>query len=56
LQDPSEINEYNLNNVRRKDGRYFRNKMRECPKEKIKELAMNRRKEHQKPVQRNKWI
>jgi hypothetical protein len=41
LQDPSEINEDNLNNIRRKVSRYFRNKKREYLKDKIKELATN---------------
>jgi hypothetical protein len=39
LQDPSEINGDNLNNVRREASRYFRNKMREYLKDKINELA-----------------
>jgi hypothetical protein len=33
LQDPSEINEDNLNNVRHEASRYFRNKKREYLKE-----------------------
>jgi hypothetical protein len=41
LQDPSEINGDNLNNVRREASRYFRNKKREYLKDKINELAMN---------------
>jgi hypothetical protein len=41
LQDPSEINGDNLNNVRRKTSRHFRNKKREYLKGKINELAMN---------------
>jgi hypothetical protein len=41
LQDPSEINEDNLNNVRREASRYFRNKKRKYLKDKIKELATN---------------
>jgi hypothetical protein len=41
LQDPSEINGDNLNNVRCEASRYFRNKKRESPKDKINELAMN---------------
>jgi hypothetical protein len=41
LQDPSEINEDNLNNVRREVSRYFRNKKREYLKDKISELATN---------------
>jgi hypothetical protein len=42
LQDPSEINGDNLNNVRREDNRYFRNKRREYPNARISELATNR--------------
>jgi hypothetical protein len=41
LQDPSEINGDNLDNVRREASRYFRNKKREHLKDKIKELATN---------------
>jgi hypothetical protein len=41
LQDPSKINGENLNNVRRTDSRYFRNKKKEYLKDKINELAMN---------------
>jgi hypothetical protein len=41
LQDPSEINGDNLNNVRHEAGRYFRNKKREYPKDKIDEPARN---------------
>jgi predicted small metal-binding protein len=40
LQDPSEINGDNLNNVRREISRHFRNNRRE---DKINELAMNRK-------------
>jgi prefoldin subunit 5 len=39
LQDPSEINGDNINNVRHEASRHFRNKMREYLKEKINELA-----------------
>jgi hypothetical protein len=39
LQDPSEINGDNLNNVRREGSRHFRNKKREYLKDKINELA-----------------
>jgi hypothetical protein len=35
LHYPSEINGDNLNNVRREVSRYFRNKKREYPKDKI---------------------
>jgi hypothetical protein len=38
LQDPSEINGNNLNNVGREASRYFRNKKREYLKDKINEL------------------
>jgi hypothetical protein len=41
LQDLSEINGDNLNNVRREASRYFRNKKREYLKDKINELAIN---------------
>jgi hypothetical protein len=41
LQDPSEINGDNLNNVRREASRYFWNKKREYQKDKINELATN---------------
>jgi hypothetical protein len=40
LQDPREINGYNLNNVKCEASRHFRNKKREYPKDRIKELAM----------------
>jgi hypothetical protein len=41
LQDPSEINGDNLNNVRRGTSRHFRIKKREYLKDKINELATN---------------
>jgi hypothetical protein len=41
LQDPSEINEDNQNNVRRETSRHFRNKKREYMKGKINELETN---------------
>jgi hypothetical protein len=41
LQDPSEINGDNLNNVRSEASRHFRNKRREYMKDKINELATN---------------
>jgi hypothetical protein len=41
LQDRSEINRDNLNNIRRETSRNFRNKMREYLKGKINELATN---------------
>jgi hypothetical protein len=41
LQDPSEINGDNLNNVRREASRHFKNKKREYLKGKINELGTN---------------
>jgi hypothetical protein len=41
LKHPSEINEDNLNNVRREASRHFMNKKREYLKDKINELATN---------------
>jgi Zn-finger nucleic acid-binding protein len=41
LQDPSEANEDNLNDVRQEVSRYFRNKKREYLKDKINELESN---------------
>jgi hypothetical protein len=41
LQDPSEINGDNLNNVRREASRHFKIKKREYLKDKINELATN---------------
>ncbi|PNF37844.1 hypothetical protein B7P43_G08371, partial [Cryptotermes secundus] len=41
LQDPSELNGNNLNNIRRETSRHFRNKKRDYLKDKIDELAMN---------------
>jgi hypothetical protein len=41
LQDPSDINGDNLNNVRREASRHFRNKKSEYLKDKINELATN---------------
>jgi hypothetical protein len=53
LQDPSEINGDNLNNVKREASRHFRNKKNEYLKDKIKELATNSK---NKNVRRNKLI
>jgi hypothetical protein len=39
LQDPNEINGDNQNNVRRETNRHFRNKKRECLKDKINEVS-----------------
>jgi hypothetical protein len=41
LQDPSELNGDNLNNVRREASTNIRNKKREYLKDKINELATN---------------
>jgi hypothetical protein len=41
LQDPSEINGGNLNYVRHEAIRHFKNKKRDCLKDKINELATN---------------
>jgi poly-beta-hydroxyalkanoate depolymerase len=41
LQDPTEVNRNNLNNVRLEASRYFTNKKREYPKGKINVLATN---------------
>jgi hypothetical protein len=46
LHDLSEINGDNLNNVRREAGRYFKNKKREYPKDKMNDLAMNSEKKN----------
>jgi hypothetical protein len=43
LQDASEINGDNPNNVRREASKHFRNKKREYLKDKIKELEANSR-------------
>jgi hypothetical protein len=41
IQDPSEINGANVNNLRREASRYFKNKKGEYLKDKMKELATN---------------
>jgi hypothetical protein len=41
LQDPSDTNGDNLNNIRRETSRHFRNKKREYLIDKINELARN---------------
>jgi hypothetical protein len=46
LRDPSEVNGYNLNNVRSEANRHFRNKKREYLKDKINELASNSKKKN----------
>jgi hypothetical protein len=46
LQDQSEVNGDNLNNVRREASRHFGNKKREYLKDKINELATNSKKKN----------
>jgi hypothetical protein len=46
LQDPSEINGDNLNDVRPEASRHFRNKKREHLKDKMNELATNSKKKN----------
>jgi hypothetical protein len=41
LQDPSGKSGVNLNNVRHESSRHFRNKKKECIKDKISEIATN---------------
>jgi hypothetical protein len=41
LQDPSEINGDNMNNIRHEASKYFRNKKSEYLKDKMNGLAMN---------------
>jgi hypothetical protein len=43
LQDPNGINGYDMNSVKPVASSYFRNKKREYLKDKINELAMNRK-------------
>jgi hypothetical protein len=43
LQDPSKINGDNVNNIRHKASRHFRNKKMEYLKDTINKLAMNRK-------------
>jgi hypothetical protein len=52
LQDPTEINGDNLNNVRREAIRYFRNKRREYLKDKINEVAANSKNKHMRDLYR----
>jgi hypothetical protein len=52
LQDPSEINGDNLNNVRCEASRYFKNKKTEYMKDKINELAMNSKNKNIRDVYR----
>jgi len=41
IQDPSQSNVHNLNNVRREVSRHFRNKKKAYPRAKIEELETN---------------
>jgi hypothetical protein len=50
LQDPSEINGDNLNNVTREASRHFKNKKGEYLKGKINELAMDSKNRNIRPV------
>jgi hypothetical protein len=52
LQDATEINCDNLNNVRPEASRYFRNKKREYLKDKINELASNSKNKNIRDVYR----
>jgi hypothetical protein len=52
LQDPSEINGDNLNNVRLEASRHFRNKNREYVKDKINDLATNSKNKNIKDLYR----
>jgi hypothetical protein len=56
LQDPSEINGDNLNNVRHEACRYFRNKKREHLKDKINGLAMNSKNKNIRDLYRGIWV
>jgi hypothetical protein len=53
LQDPSLSNVGNLNYVRRKASRHFRNKEKEYLKPKIEELAINSKKENIRDLYRD---
>jgi hypothetical protein len=46
VQDLSQSNVDNLNNVRLKAGRHFRNKQKACLKDKIEKLETNRDKKY----------
>jgi hypothetical protein len=52
LEDPSEINGVNLNNVRREASRHFKNKKREYLKNKINELATNSKNKNSRDLYR----
>jgi hypothetical protein len=52
LQDPSEMNEDNLRNVRREASRHFRNKKREYLKDKINYIELNSKNKNIKDLHR----
>jgi hypothetical protein len=54
LQDPSEINGNNLNNIRHDASRHFRNREREYLKDKINQLATNSKNKNIRDLYRNK--
>jgi hypothetical protein len=54
LQDPSEINGDNLDNLRCEASRHFRNKEREYQKNKINELATNSKSKNIRDLYRGK--
>jgi hypothetical protein len=53
LQDPSEVNEDNLSNVRRKASRHFRNKKEEYLKDKINKLELNSKNKNMRDLYRD---
>jgi hypothetical protein len=55
LQDPSAINGDNLNIVRRETSRHFRNKKRENLKDKMNELARNRKRTSETCIEELSW-
>jgi hypothetical protein len=52
LQDPGQINWDNLNNARREASRHFRNEKREYLKDKINQLAMNKKNKNTRDLHR----
>jgi hypothetical protein len=54
LQDPSEINMDNLNNIGQETSKYFRNKKREYLKDKTNELATNSKNKKIRDLQRGR--
>jgi hypothetical protein len=58
LEDPGKINGINLNNIRRKASRHFRNRKREYLKDKINEVASNSRNKNIRDLYRriNKFL